>query len=40
MSYRADGLRYRLWDAEADLRMVWDSQGTSGYQDLLEESEP
>lgn len=40
MSYRADGLRYRLADAEKDLRMVWDSQGTSGYQDVLEENQP
>ncbi len=37
MSYRVDGLRYRLWDSEGDKRMVWDSQGTSGYGDLLEE---
>jgi RHS repeat-associated protein len=39
MSYRAlDGLRHRLFDSEGDKRMVWDSQGSSGYKDLLEES--
>jgi YD repeat-containing protein len=38
MSYRTDGLRYRLQDSEGDKRMVWDSQGSSGYQDLLEEN--
>jgi len=40
MSYRADGLRFRLSDSEGDRRMVWDSQGSSGYQDLLEENVP
>ncbi len=40
MSYRADGLRYQLWEDGQDLRMAWDSQGTSGYQDLLEENQP
>jgi hypothetical protein len=37
MSYWADGLRSRLWHSEGDKQMVWDSQGSSGYQDLLEE---
>jgi hypothetical protein len=39
MSYRADGLRAHLVDAEGDHPMVWDSQGSSGYQDLLEEAD-
>jgi YD repeat-containing protein len=40
MSYRAlDGLRHRLFDSEGDKRMVWDSQGSSGYRDLLEEAD-
>jgi hypothetical protein len=30
----------QLWDSEGDKRMVWDSQGTSGYIDLLEENTP
>ncbi len=37
MSYRTDGRRHRLTDTEGDKQMVWDSQGTSGYGDLLEE---
>ena len=40
MSYRSDGLRTALQDEEGDKRMVWDSQGSSGYQDLLEERTP
>lgn len=40
MLYRADGLRFQFWDEEGDKRMVWDSQGTSGYQDLLQERLP
>ena len=39
MSYRFDGLRYGLSDSEGEKRMVWDSLGTSGYTDLLEERE-
>jgi YD repeat-containing protein len=39
MSYRADGLRAHLVDADGDHPMVWDSQGSSGYQDLLEEAD-
>jgi len=38
MQYRLDGLRSRLVDTEGDKRMVWDSQGSSGYVDLLEEN--
>ena len=38
MQYRPDGLRSRLSDSEADKRMVWDSLGSSGYVDLLEEN--
>jgi len=38
--YRPDGLRSRLVDTEGDKRMVWDSQGSSGYVDLLEENLP
>jgi len=37
MSYRTDGLRYQLYDSEGDKRMLWDSQGSSGFGDLLEE---
>ena len=37
MAYRSDGLRTRFQDAAADRAMVWDSGGTSGYGDLLEE---
>ena len=40
MSYRSDGLRTALQDEEGDKRMVWDSQGSSGYQDVLEERTP
>ena len=40
MEYRPDGLRSRLFDSDGDKRMVWDSQGSSGYQDLLEERLP
>jgi YD repeat-containing protein len=40
MSYRADGLRHRLVDSEGDKQMVWDSQGSSGYGDLLQERLP
>jgi len=40
MQYRPDGLRSRLVDTEGDKRMVWDSQGSSGYVDLLEENLP
>ena len=40
MSYRTDGLRSRLFDEEGDKQMVWDSQGSSGYQDLLQERLP
>jgi hypothetical protein len=40
MSYRADGLRGHLVDAEGDKVMVWDSEGSSGYQDLLQERLP
>ncbi len=39
MSYRSDGLRHRLADSESDKLMVWDSQGSSGYSDLLQERE-
>jgi YD repeat-containing protein len=38
MAYRPDGLRTRLVDEEGDKAQVWDSQGSSGYQDLLEEA--
>jgi uncharacterized protein RhaS with RHS repeats len=38
MSYRADGLRHRLVDTDGDKRMVWDSQGPTGYVDLVEEA--
>jgi hypothetical protein len=30
-------LRSRLSESEGDKRMVWDSQGSSGYQDLVQE---
>jgi hypothetical protein len=40
MSYRTAELRHRLQDSEGDKRMVWDSQGSSGYNDLLEENLP
>jgi hypothetical protein len=40
MSCRAYGLRSRLWDSDGDKRMVWDSQGSSGYVDLLDERLP
>jgi uncharacterized protein RhaS with RHS repeats len=40
MSYRADGLRAHLVDEEGDKAQVWDSQGSSGYQDLLQERLP
>jgi hypothetical protein len=33
----ADGLRHRLVDTEGDKRMVWDSQGPTGYVDLVQE---
>ena len=38
IGYLADGRRYKLWDQDADLRMRWDTEGTSGYQDLLQEN--
>jgi hypothetical protein len=37
MAYRYDTLRVQLFDSEGDERIVCDSQGTSGYQDLLHE---
>ena len=40
MSYRSDGLRSQLADSEGNKAMVWDSQGSSGYQDLLQERLP
>jgi YD repeat-containing protein len=40
MAYRPDGLRTRLVDEEGDKAQVWDSQGSSGYQDLLQEHLP
>jgi len=40
MLYRWDGLRTKLHDSEGDKRMVWDSEGGSGYQDLLDERMP
>jgi hypothetical protein len=33
-------LRSRLMDEEGDKRMVWDSMGSSGYVDLLDERLP
>lgn len=39
MSYRAlDGLRASLSDSEGSWKMVWDTQGSSGHPDLLEET--
>jgi len=40
MQYRPDNLRSHLADSEGDKAMVWDSQGSSGYVDLLEEDAP
>ena len=39
MSYSTNGLHSRL-DEEDDLEMVCDSQGSSGYQDLLQKRMP
>jgi hypothetical protein len=38
--YRPGDLRSRLVDSEGDKRMVWDSQGSSGYVDLFDERLP
>jgi len=40
MAYRWDNLRHRLADSESAKLMVWDELGSSGYIDLLEESQP
>lgn len=38
MVYRADNLRHRVGDSEANKLMVWDELGYTGYIDLVEEN--